>query len=53
VCVACNADAELELEVLAPLSAELQRRYGFKADLAHAAIVGVCRTCQQKAGRTD
>jgi Fur family ferric uptake transcriptional regulator len=45
VCSRCGADAELELEVLRPLAEELKRRYGFEADLAHSAIVGVCRTC--------
>jgi Fur family ferric uptake transcriptional regulator len=46
VCRVCQADTELELEVLEPLASELERRYGFKADLAHAAFVGVCRACQ-------
>jgi Fur family ferric uptake transcriptional regulator len=46
VCTRCGADAELALEVLEPLAAELRRRYGFDADLAHTAIVGVCRACQ-------
>jgi Fur family ferric uptake transcriptional regulator len=46
VCTVCRADTELELEVLAPLADELQRRYGFTPDLAHTAIVGVCRGCR-------
>ena len=50
VCTVCDGDTELELDVLAPLAAELQRRYGFKADLAHAAIIGVCRVCQARSG---
>jgi Fur family transcriptional regulator, ferric uptake regulator len=45
VCSRCGADAELELDVLQPLADELKRRYGFEADLAHSAIVGVCRGC--------
>jgi Fur family transcriptional regulator, ferric uptake regulator len=45
VCSRCGADAELDLEVLRPLADELKRRYGFEADLAHSAIVGVCRAC--------
>jgi Fur family ferric uptake transcriptional regulator len=48
VCTRCGADAELELALLEPLAAELRRRYGFDADLAHTAIVGVCRNCQAK-----
>jgi Fur family ferric uptake transcriptional regulator len=46
VCSRCGADAEIELDVLRPLADELLRRYGFQADLAHSAIVGVCRHCQ-------
>ncbi len=46
VCTACDGETELDLEILEPLTQELQRRYGFKADLAHTAIVGVCRECQ-------
>jgi Fur family ferric uptake transcriptional regulator len=49
VCMSCQADTELDLQVLEPLADELERRYGFKADLAHAAMVGVCARCQRKA----
>jgi hypothetical protein len=31
--------------VLQPLADELRRRYGFEADLAHSAIIGLCREC--------
>jgi len=31
--------------VLQPLADELKLRYGFQADLAHSAIVGLCRAC--------
>jgi len=50
VCTVCNGDTELDVAILEPLAAELRRRYGFKSDLAHTAIVGVCRACQT---RTD
>lgn len=46
VCTVCHRDTELDLEVLEPLARELDRRYGFKSDLAHTAIVGICRDCQ-------
>jgi Fur family ferric uptake transcriptional regulator len=49
VCTACGHDQELDLSVLEPLETELRRRYGFEADLSHAAIVGVCQAC---AGRS-
>jgi Fur family transcriptional regulator, ferric uptake regulator len=45
VCTACGGDQELDLAVLEPLHDELRRRYGFNADLSHAAIIGVCRAC--------
>ena len=51
VCTQCGADTELELDILEPLASELLRRYGFKADLAHTAIVGLCRGCQRPASR--
>ncbi|GAC1324187.1 MAG: transcriptional repressor [Chloroflexota bacterium] len=45
VCSRCGADVELDLALLEPLARELMTRYGFEADLAHTAIVGVCRGC--------
>ena len=49
VCTVCQADIELDLEILEPLAEELQRRYGFKSNLAHSAIIGICRACQSVA----
>jgi Fur family ferric uptake transcriptional regulator len=46
VCLMCHTDTELDLEVLEPLARELSARYGFKSDLTHTAIVGICRACQ-------
>ena len=46
VCSRCGADAEVDLAILQPLADELRQRYGFEADLAHSAIVGVCGGCQ-------
>jgi Fur family ferric uptake transcriptional regulator len=48
VCSRCGADSELELDVLQPLAEELKRRYGFEADLAHSAIIGVCKACASR-----
>ena len=42
VCSRCGSDFELDLAVLQPLADELKLRYGFQADLAHSAIVGLC-----------
>jgi Fur family ferric uptake transcriptional regulator len=46
VCSRCGADVELDLNLLQPLARELDERYGFEADLAHSAIVGLCRGCR-------
>jgi Fur family ferric uptake transcriptional regulator len=49
VCTRCGADWELDLDLLQPLAVELKHRYGFEADLAHSAIVGLCRGCAAQA----
>jgi Fur family ferric uptake transcriptional regulator len=46
LCRQCGGETELDLEVLRPMGEALQRQYGFAADLAHTAIVGVCKKCQ-------
>ena len=46
LCTRCGGDVELDIALLEPLAATLERRYGFRADLAHSAIVGVCRACR-------
>lgn len=45
VCRQCRREEELDLAVVAPLAQDLLVRYGFHADLAHFAIVGLCREC--------
>ena len=45
-CSVCGHDSELDIAILEPLAEELQRRYGFTADLTHTAIVGICAACQ-------
>jgi Fe2+ or Zn2+ uptake regulation protein len=45
-CSVCGRDSELDIAILEPLADELERRYGFTADLTHTAIVGVCAACQ-------
>lgn len=48
VCERCGAEVELELSVVAPLASEIRERYGFAANLAHFAIIGVCRKCLEQ-----
>lgn len=45
ICERCGWEGELALELVEPLSAELQRRYGFVTHPIHFAIVGLCRNC--------
>lgn len=45
VCRQCGSEQELGLELLEPLGLELRRRHGFRADLAHFALVGLCQAC--------
>ena len=47
VCERCGAEAELDLELVAPLAREIRARHGFEANLAHFAIVGLCQKCQE------
>lgn len=51
VCRSCGWEQELELELLEPLGAKLRQRYDFEADLAHFALVGLCRACAAGAAR--
>ncbi len=55
VCRTCGYERELELSVLGPVDERLRRDYGFQADLAHFAIVGICGECveRRKARRGD
>ncbi len=46
VCRACGREEEVELASLEPFARKLRADHGFQADLAHSAILGVCRRCQ-------
>jgi Fur family ferric uptake transcriptional regulator len=45
VCRVCGSEREIELHELDPLDKHLRERYGFQADLAHFAIIGMCGSC--------
>jgi len=45
VCRRCGAEQEIDFQVLAPLARRLREEHGFRADLAHSAVVGICRQC--------
>src|SRR5204862_5683132 len=43
VCRSCGNEQEIALRMLEPLGRRLRNEQGFRADLAHSAIVGICR----------
>ena len=45
VCRRCGDEREIDVRVLDPLDRHLRERYGFEADLAHFALIGVCGRC--------
>jgi Fur family ferric uptake transcriptional regulator len=45
VCRSCGSEQEIPLRMLEPLGRRLRSEQGFRADLAHSAIVGICREC--------
>jgi len=46
VCQRCGITTDLDDSLLNPLREKLARQYGFRANLRHAAIFGVCAKCQ-------
>lgn len=46
ICRQCGQMTSLDQEHLDALAASLQRETGFRADLEHIAIFGVCKACQ-------
>ncbi len=46
VCRHCNYVIDADAAVLAALDEQLQRDYGFTADLGHISLFGVCTGCQ-------
>jgi len=45
VCRSCGAEQEVPIGLLEPLARRLRDEHGFQADLAHSAIVGICKAC--------
>jgi Fur family transcriptional regulator, ferric uptake regulator len=49
VCNSCGKMVDLPEHELAPLKDMLDKNHGFKADVHHLAIFGLCSGCQKKA----
>jgi Fur family ferric uptake transcriptional regulator len=47
VCRQCGAELSLESTYLEGIAARLLEDYGFRAEMDHLAIFGLCRECQQ------
>ena len=45
VCTSCGREEEIDLAALEPLARRLRAERGFRADLAHSAIAGICGRC--------
>ena len=52
VCRACGAVDEIDPEVLAPLAEQLRGERGFRVDIGHVALFGLCGDCGE-AGMID
>ena len=48
ICRVCGAVSSLDEDRLQVLSSAIERETGFRADLDHIAIFGVCRECRAK-----
>lgn len=47
ICRRCGAMLELQPEILEPICRQLLSQYGFHAELAHTAILGLCERCAE------
>ena len=48
-CSSCGAEDDLSLDEAESLNRVIQRHRGFRPDLAHFAISGLCASCQRRA----
>ena len=53
ICRQCGQEREIDVDELGPLDRHLRDRYGFRADLAHFAIIGTCASCYAAAQAAD
>ena len=48
ICRICGSETDLEPGTVDGLAEDLEREHGFRADLKHFTLFGVCRDCQAK-----
>jgi len=46
VCRACGRSLECAEDIFTPLESAIQNKYGFRADIKHMVIKGLCQDCQ-------
>jgi Fur family ferric uptake transcriptional regulator len=49
VCQSCGKSIECAEDVFLPVESTISDRYGFKADLRHMVVSGLCKECRAKA----
>jgi Fur family ferric uptake transcriptional regulator len=49
VCDACGRSLDCEEDIFLPVTAKIREKYGFKADLKHMVVRGLCRDCRARA----
>ena len=47
-CSVCQRAWEIEADDVAGLLADFDRKQGFRVDLGHLSVIGVCRDCREK-----
>ena len=52
-CSRCGGSWEIEADEVAPLIEDLDRGRGFRVDLGHLSVVGVCAGCRARVISTD
>jgi Fur family ferric uptake transcriptional regulator len=50
ICSSCGTVQEMAHDTLGDLAVRVSEDYGFRADLHHFAIFGICRECQEADG---
>ncbi len=53
ICQRCGIEQTIADDVVAPMLATIQDRYGFAPRLDHLALFGTCRGCQEAADRLE
>lgn len=50
VCRACGNSIDCEEDLFLPIETTIYDKYGFRADLRHMVVSGLCQDCREKAG---